>query len=80
MLATSNSYRDGVEILSIVCGQMEKILHRTLSAEMLQKGDDMIRKQEDVNSIKSKVIQNLENSLMGIVTNLKIFITMQIIL
>ena len=59
---------------------MEKILHRTLSAEMLQKGDDMIRKQEDVNSIKSKVIQNLENSLMGIVTNLKIFITMQIIL
>ena len=59
---------------------MEKILHRMLSAEMLQKGDDMIRKQEDVNSIKSKVIQNLENSLMGIVTNLKIFITMQIIL
>ena len=79
-MATSNSYRDGVGILSIVCGQMEKILHRTLSAEMLQKGDDMIRKQEDVNSIKSKVIQNLENSLMGIVTNLKIFITMQIIL
>ena len=79
-MATSNSYRDGVGILSIVCGQMKKILHRTLSAEMLQKGDDMIRKQEDVNSIKSKVIQNLENSLMGIVTNLKIFITMQIIL
>ena len=79
-MATSNSYRDWVEILSIVCGQMEKIFHRTLSAEMLQKGDDMIRKQEDVNSIKSKVIQNLENSLMGIVTNLKIFITMQIIL
>ena len=79
-MAASNSCRDGVEILSIVCGQMEKILHRTLSAEMLQKGDDMIRKQEDVNSIKSKVIQNLENSLMGIVTNLKIFITMQIIL
>lgn len=79
-MAISNSCRDGVEILSIVCGQMEKILHRTLSAEMLQKGDDMIRKQEDVNSIKSKVIQNLENSLMGIVTNLKIFITMQIIL
>ena len=79
-MAASNSYRDGVEILSIVCGQMEKILHRTLSAEMLQKGDDIIRKQEDVNSIKSKVIQNLENSLMGIVTNLKIFITMQIIL
>ena len=34
-LDTSNSYRDEVEILWVVCGQMENILHRTLSSEML---------------------------------------------
>ena len=60
-LATSNSYRDGVEILSIVCGQMEKILHRTLSAEMLQKGDDMIRKYKDASKLLlGKLILNLK--------------------
>lgn len=59
---------------------MEKILHRTLSAEMLQKGDDIIRKYKDVSNIKSKLIQSLENSLMSIVSSQKTYTTMQITL
>ena len=59
---------------------MEKILHRTLSAEMLQKGDDIIRKYKDANNIISNLIQNLGNSLMNIVSSRKTYITMQITL